>query len=590
MVAVSVAGVGLYFVKLSVEETASGENQGGEALAKLAREWDAKRVPLSERVVSIVVSDSDSRASVLHMEEAGSTEGLVASLRRRMSRSRPAPAAPISGQTASNWQVDSVSWATERERTVRAISKQIAAASAVGARVTVVAQGHGTEAALEAMRLVAGEDSGVAVPDAGPGKSVGASPGGAPPSRKPVQVEKFIALGMRREGLREFKPGALSYASWFDRKSGIRKLAQNWPTPRPIQEKPANVKEWVNVYTEGTRTGRSNGGAETAQVEFVHHDGTVEKASGNDYFFDASLLALNKAYFSDEQILGAVVRFLRSPSTIEEQMKAQALPKKAPEAAPTGKLDSLGMIKGGSFCEKPPRTSPPLEWVRIPGDSLMFERPVPASSAIDRRSVNIRSFEMAKTEVTKGQYKECVLNGPCTEPTCNWPPCADEDTPVVCVNWFQARAYSKWVAGRLPSESEWEFAAKNGPLGKGVKATCENAITFANGTNFCGKEAAWPVCSRPLGNSSHGICDLIGNAADEWVQDSHHLNYEGAPADGSAWDGPENSERVRKSSPAISHYNAKDKKWELDSVGRSWYAPDDQRDYIGFRPARDVSH
>src|ERR1019366_1841587 len=100
--------------------------------------------------------------------------------------------------------------------------------------------------------------------------------------------------------------------------------------------------------------------------------------------------------------------------------------------------------------------------------------------------------------------------------------------PIVCVSLEQAKAFSKWVGGRLPSQPEWEYAARSGgkdqkyPWGN-EKLTCERAIVDDPGCedsgdlavcpdekpedhpfglgNGCGSGSSWAVCSRPKGNT-----------------------------------------------------------------------------------------
>ncbi|HRV17242.1 MAG TPA: bifunctional serine/threonine-protein kinase/formylglycine-generating enzyme family protein [Myxococcota bacterium] len=196
-----------------------------------------------------------------------------------------------------------------------------------------------------------------------------------------------------------------------------------------------------------------------------------------------------------------------------------------------------------------------LEWVRIPGGSFSMgsndgdpdddEQPV--------HRVTVPTFEMSKTQVTVDQYMACVDAGACTAPDtgdyCNWGPSGRGKHPINCVDWHQAQAYAKWAGGRLPSEAEWEYAARSGgrdwkyPWGN-EDATCERAVMWESGTgNGCGRGSTWPVCSKPRGNTTHGLCDMAGNVW-EWVQDWYHDSYNGAPTDGSAWESPTGSSRV----------------------------------------------
>jgi len=186
----------------------------------------------------------------------------------------------------------------------------------------------------------------------------------------------------------------------------------------------------------------------------------------------------------------------------------------------------------------------PVEWVTISGGKFSmgtdsagmdFEASKPV------HEVAIKTFEMSKTAVTVEQYAECVNKGQCTRPDigeyCNWGKTGRQLHPINCVDWHQANQYAKFAGGRLPSESEWEYAATSGgnnhkyPWGN-ADATCDKVV----GGKGCASDGTMPVCSKPAGNTAQGLCDMAGNVW-QWVQDKYNYSYKDAPADGSAFEG-----------------------------------------------------
>jgi len=121
--------------------------------------------------------------------------------------------------------------------------------------------------------------------------------------------------------------------------------------------------------------------------------------------------------------------------------------------------------------------------------------------------------------------------------------------PVVDVSWEEAGEYARWLSAqtgkpyRLPSEAEWEYAARAGTETAywwGDEIGVNRANCDGSGSPWSNQQTA-PVGSFPA--NPWGLHDTVGNVW-EWVQDRWHGNYEGAPADGSAWEQGDGAARV----------------------------------------------
>lgn len=147
----------------------------------------------------------------------------------------------------------------------------------------------------------------------------------------------------------------------------------------------------------------------------------------------------------------------------------------------------------------------PGEFVIGSEDGNLDERP--------RRMVKLRGFYMDKTEVTNAQYAEFVADTG-NRPPSHWqasrPPAAIANRPVVCVSWHEATAYAAWAGKRLPTEIEWERAAR-GPHGRRYPW----GDTFAP-MNGVFADDARPVGTRASDCSEEGCFDLGGNVS-EWT-------------------------------------------------------------------------
>jgi formylglycine-generating enzyme required for sulfatase activity len=190
-------------------------------------------------------------------------------------------------------------------------------------------------------------------------------------------------------------------------------------------------------------------------------------------------------------------------------------------------------VDAGGGSDALPPTRVPVDWVRISGGRFMMGPDHNTSPGVPAFAVQVPTFDLMRTEVTIGQFAACVQSGGCRLPEkfVGESPCYGDrpdlrDMPVTCVHWEDAQDYADWVGGgaRLPTNSEWEFAARGGarewehPWGD-APATCELAVMSEEaGVPGCGRDAPWPPCSRPAGTNPEGVCDLLGNVR-EWVQD-----------------------------------------------------------------------
>jgi formylglycine-generating enzyme required for sulfatase activity len=152
----------------------------------------------------------------------------------------------------------------------------------------------------------------------------------------------------------------------------------------------------------------------------------------------------------------------------------------------------------------------------------------------------ISSFSIDRYEVTVGQYLGCMAAGGCSPPHSYtfggqsipyYTEPAYQDYPAVNVDWYQAGAYCAWAGKRLPTEAEWEKAARGStdrrryPWGP-QDATCQHG-------NFMMGPPDWFDCVQfvtkvgsyhPTGNSPYGVRDMFGNVG-EWVADWYHPEY-----------------------------------------------------------------
>jgi formylglycine-generating enzyme required for sulfatase activity len=202
------------------------------------------------------------------------------------------------------------------------------------------------------------------------------------------------------------------------------------------------------------------------------------------------------------------------------------------------------------------------------------------------REVYLDAFWIDQTEVTVGQYRACVDAGVCSTPrqssSATRPDYffggAFDDYPVLWVTWDDAVTYCRWVGSRLPTEAEWEMAARGPdgrifPWGDSWNESCTNAMNRLGDTR--------PVGSYPCGASPYNVLDMSGNVW-EWVNDWFSDTYY-ADAPTSNPQGPsQGSQRAVRSGSWYSRLA-----WQR-SANRGSAKPDFADDDIGFRCAQDA--
>jgi sulfatase modifying factor 1 len=229
-----------------------------------------------------------------------------------------------------------------------------------------------------------------------------------------------------------------------------------------------------------------------------------------------------------------------------------------------------------------------------------------------------RRFALGRYDVTRAQFSRFVdetgyaANGCAVwtgqawrlDPALDWRNpgyLQTHDDPVVCVAWADARAYVVWLARRtgrayrLPSEAEWEYAARAGTTGarywgEHAEDGCAHAnlgdASLKSTLGFDGLAACDDgyAFTAPVGRfqpNAFGLYDMLGNAW-EWTEDCWNVGYALAPSDGSAWISGDCSLRVPRGASWNSHQR------NVRSANRGNYVASVRYYHLGFRVARDL--
>jgi formylglycine-generating enzyme required for sulfatase activity len=196
--------------------------------------------------------------------------------------------------------------------------------------------------------------------------------------------------------------------------------------------------------------------------------------------------------------------------------------------------------------------------------------------------VKVSPFALGRYPVTVGEWRQCVA-----AKACRLVLEGDNAAPARNVSWDDAQQYTAWLSSstgqtyRLPSEAEWEYAARAGTNSRywwGEKVAPKMANCKGCGEPYDPRQ---PVNVGSFPANPLGLYDLTGGVA-QWVDDCWHPNYQGAPSDGSAWSDPNCREHVLRGGS-----------WRSDasyvrSASRGYYDSGVRYPAHGFRVARSL--
>ena len=204
-------------------------------------------------------------------------------------------------------------------------------------------------------------------------------------------------------------------------------------------------------------------------------------------------------------ILAILADLVPAPAQLDRLRKS----KKDAESAQAGQAP-MGLIPDGKF------------WMGIDGlQGLDDERP--------RHAVFLKAYAMDLYEVTVGRYA-AFLRQTGRKPPLFWDTVdlnEHADRPVIGVDWADADAYCGWADKRLPTEAEWEHAARGSDERRypwGNETPIPELANYAIGARFSYSQTLMPVGHYEKGRSPYGMYDMAGNVW-EWVQDWYGANY-----------------------------------------------------------------
>ena len=262
-------------------------------------------------------------------------------------------------------------------------------------------------------------------------------------------------------------------------------------------------------------------------------------------------------------------------------------------ASPTPSLVTADLPMEAALGESWTRPVDGMEMTYVPAGSFEMGSDDPFyNNENPPHMVEVEGFWIDRTEVTNAQYGLCEEAGVCKPPKeagsfmrdAYYGDAAYASYPVIWVNWYRAVAYCKWAGGRLPTEAEWEYAARGpearwypwGDMPDGTRLNYCDAncpLGHANQNANDGHADTAPVGSYPQGASWCGALDMLGNVW-EWVWDWYGFY---PSEENPSWLASDMKDRVLRGGS-----------WDTDvdharCTFRNWLDPAKSHDSVGFR-------